>query len=51
MPMILRNKNISTELGIVNGAQGFVRNFLTAARLTGYPDATSALIEIPKSKV
>ena len=44
-------KNISTELGIVNGAQGFVRIFLTAVCLTGYTYATSALIEIPKSKV
>ena len=51
MPIILWNKNISTELRVVNGAQGFVRNFLTAVCLTGYTYATSALIEIPKSKV
>ena len=51
MPIILWNKNISTELGIVNGAQGFVRIFLTAVCLTGYMHATSTLIEILKSKV
>ena len=39
------------RVGIVNGAQGFVRNFLTAVCLTCYTYATSALIEIPKSKV
>ena len=39
------------ELGIVNGAQGFARKFLTLVWLTGYTYATSALIEIPKSKV
>jgi PIF1-like helicase len=51
MPIILRNKNISTELGIVNGAQGFVRKFSTAVCPTGYTYATSAIIEIPKSRV
>ena len=38
-------------MGIVNGAQGFVRIFLTAVCLTGYTYATSALIDIPKGKV
>ena len=25
MPIILKNKNISTDLGITNGSQGFIR--------------------------
>ena len=37
-------------MGIASGAQGFVRNFLTAVCSTGYTYATSALIEISKAK-
>ena len=51
MPIILWNKNILTELGIVNGAQGFIRNFSTSICPVGYTYATSAIIEVPRSKV
>lgn len=51
MPVILRNKNISTELGIANGSQGFLRQLNTAICPEGFTYGTSAIIEFPTSKV
>jgi hypothetical protein len=38
-------------LGIVNGAQGFIRKFSTSICPAGYTYATSVIIEVPRSKV
>ena len=38
-------------MGIVNGAQGFIRKFSTSICPAGYTYATSAIIEVPRSKV
>jgi ATP-dependent exoDNAse (exonuclease V) alpha subunit len=51
MPIILRNKNIATELGITNGAQGIVRQINTKILPTGVTFCTSAIVEFPTSKV
>lgn len=51
MPIILRNKNISTELGIANGSQGILRQITTAVCPSGLTYGKSALVEFPTSKV
>jgi hypothetical protein len=51
MPVILRNKNIATELGITNGAQGIVRQINTKILDTGVTICTSVIVEFPTSKV
>ncbi|PPQ75657.1 hypothetical protein CVT26_001814 [Gymnopilus dilepis] len=51
MPIILRNKNISTELGIVNGSQGFLRKLVTSICPAGYTYATCAIVEVPNCNV
>ncbi|KAH7909518.1 hypothetical protein BJ138DRAFT_979897, partial [Hygrophoropsis aurantiaca] len=51
MPVILRNRNISTELGITNGAQGIVRQINCDRTSIGLTSATSALVEFPRSRV
>ena len=51
MPVILRCKNISTDLGITNGSQGYVRHFDTDKTSTNICYCTCALIEFPNSKV
>jgi hypothetical protein len=51
MPIILRNKNIATELGITNGAQGILRQINTKILSNGVTFCTSAIVEIPTSKV
>ncbi|KAG1811783.1 uncharacterized protein BJ212DRAFT_1465471 [Suillus subaureus] len=39
MPVILRLRNLSTDLGVTNGAQGFVRKILTEECPNGLPYA------------
>jgi hypothetical protein len=51
MPVILRRKNISTELGIANGSQGILRSFSTAICPSGFTYCTGAIVEFPSSKV
>jgi hypothetical protein len=51
MPVILRYKNISTELGIVNGAQGVLRKLLTYRNSSNMTCMKAAIIELPKSKI
>jgi PIF1-like helicase len=50
MPVILRKKNISTELGITNRSQGILRSFSTAVCSSGFIYCTGAIVEFPSSK-
>lgn len=49
MPVILRHRNISTELGITNGSQGIVRQINTDTTPHGFIYSKSLLVEFPKS--
>ena len=49
MPVILRNRNISTELGITNGAQGVVRRVFTKPCVSNYSVAQCVIVEFPDS--
>ncbi|KAG1849117.1 hypothetical protein C8R48DRAFT_554992, partial [Suillus tomentosus] len=51
MPVILRVRNISTDLGITNGSQGAVQHIYTAICAHGFTYAICALVEFPHSKV
>ena len=51
MPVILRLRNICTELGITNGAQGIVHKISTKTCSYGYIYATCVLVEFPGSKI
>jgi hypothetical protein len=51
MPVILRYKNISTELGITNGSQGIVRQIETDILPLGLTTCTCAIVEFPESKI
>ena len=51
MPVILRNRNISTELGVTNGSQGIVRKIFTEARADNYSVAKCVIVEFPDSTV
>ena len=51
MPVILRYRNVSTELRITNGSQGIVRQINTDITLTGLTYCTSVVVEFPNSKV
>jgi hypothetical protein len=51
MPIILRLKNISTDLGITNGSQGIVRKIYTNVCPAGFTYCTSVLVEFPDSKI
>jgi hypothetical protein len=51
MPVVLRTKNISTDLGIMNGSQGFVRSLQTAVCPEGFTYCTCVLVEFPDSNV
>jgi hypothetical protein len=50
MPVILRHKNITTELRITNGSQGVVRQINTEMTMHGFTFAKSVIIEFPMSK-
>ncbi|KAF6750249.1 hypothetical protein DFP72DRAFT_750136, partial [Ephemerocybe angulata] len=52
MPVILRQRNISTDLGITNGAQGVVKKIVTG-RLpdSEHEYAKAVIIHFPGSKV
>jgi len=51
MPVVLKTKNISTDLGITNGSQGFVRSIQTEICPAGLTFCTCVLVEFPHSKV
>ncbi|THV04011.1 hypothetical protein K435DRAFT_575709, partial [Dendrothele bispora CBS 962.96] len=51
MNVILKSRNISTELGITNGAQGIIRKYLTRTDEMGNQVCTAALVEFPDSRV
>ena len=51
MPVILRNCNISTELGITNGSQGIVRKIFTEPCANNYSVAKCIFVEFPDSTV
>ncbi|KAG1894488.1 uncharacterized protein F5891DRAFT_892293, partial [Suillus fuscotomentosus] len=51
MPVILRMRNLSTDLGITNGAQGIVRKIWTAVCPSGFTYASCVLVHFPESKV
>lgn len=51
MPIIMRNKNISTELGVANGSQGILRKFKTQTCPSNYTYGTYAVVEFPRSQV
>jgi hypothetical protein len=51
MPVILRLRNLSTDLGITNGAQGFVRKIWTAVCPSGFTYASCVIVHFPDSKV
>ncbi|KAH7904307.1 hypothetical protein BJ138DRAFT_974232, partial [Hygrophoropsis aurantiaca] len=51
MPVILRNRNLSTELGITNGAQGTLRQINCEVGFSQLTSATSVIVEFPRSRV
>ena len=51
MPVILRNRNISTELGITNGSQGVVRKIFTEPCVNNYSVAKCVIVEFSDSTV
>ncbi|KAI6094669.1 hypothetical protein EDD17DRAFT_1497457, partial [Pisolithus thermaeus] len=51
MPVILRLRNLSTDLGITNGSQGIVRKIFTSVCPQGLTYATCVYVEFPNSKV
>jgi hypothetical protein len=51
MPVILRVRNLSTDLGITNGAQGIVRKIWTDICPSGFTYARCVLVHFPDSKV
>ena len=51
MPVILRNRNISTELGITNGSQGIVRKIFTEPCAHNYSVPKCVIVEFPESTV
>ena len=51
MPVILRNRNISTKLRVTNGSQGIVRKIFTEARANNYSVAKCVVVEFPDSTV
>ena len=51
MPIILRTRNLSTDLGITNGSQGIVRSIFTAQCVMGFNYGVCVIVEFPHSKV
>jgi hypothetical protein len=50
MPVILRHRNISTELRVTNGSQGIVRQINMDESSYGFTHAKSVIVEFPMSK-
>ncbi|KAF6752478.1 hypothetical protein DFP72DRAFT_815307, partial [Ephemerocybe angulata] len=51
MPVILRSRNISTDLGVTNGAQGILKKIVTEMLHDGTCVAKVAIVHFPTSKV
>lgn len=51
MPVILRSRNISTELKITNGSQGFVRHFTLDKTEQEHCYCSCAIVEFPDSPI
>ncbi|KAG2112599.1 uncharacterized protein F5147DRAFT_527641, partial [Suillus discolor] len=51
MPVILRVRNLSTDLGITNGSQGIVKKIFSTICPAGFTYATCVLVEFPHSRV
>jgi hypothetical protein len=51
MPVILRNRNISTELGITNGSQGVVKQIFTEPCANNYSTPVCVIVEFSDSTV
>jgi len=51
MPVILRLRNVSTDLGITNGSQGTVHRIYTVRGADDITHAVCVLVEFPHSKV
>ena len=51
MPIVLKSKNISTDLGITNGCQGYIREFYTKITSMNLTYCTCAIVEFPDSRV
>ncbi|KAF9061536.1 hypothetical protein BDP27DRAFT_1178820, partial [Rhodocollybia butyracea] len=51
MPVILQGRNIATEIGITNGAKGFIRSIDLSSDVNGCTFARGAIVEFPESKV
>ncbi|KAG2739422.1 hypothetical protein P692DRAFT_20675553, partial [Suillus brevipes Sb2] len=49
--IILRLRNVSTDLGVTNGSQGTVRAIYTESCSHGFTYATCVLVHFPHSKV
>lgn len=49
MPVVLRMKNISTDLGITNGSQGIIRQLNMSICENGFTYCTCAIVEFPHS--
>lgn len=51
MPIILQCRNLSTDLGITNGSQGYVKKIFTNVCAAGLTYATCIIAKFPDSKV
>ena len=51
MPVILRNRNLSTELGVTNGSQGILHQVNMSHTAEHLAYATSCIVEFPHSKL
>jgi len=51
MPVILRSRNISTDLKITNGSQGFVRKIETDITPQGLTYCSCVIVEFPDSPI
>ncbi|KAJ3554886.1 hypothetical protein NP233_g12332 [Leucocoprinus birnbaumii] len=51
MPVILKTRNISTELKITNGSQGYVRKIFTDRSDQGFIYCTCVIVEFPDSPI
>ncbi|KAJ3920279.1 hypothetical protein F5877DRAFT_38409, partial [Lentinula edodes] len=50
MPVILKHENLNTELGITNGARGYLRKLELSSDSNGVTYCRYALVEFPDSK-
>jgi hypothetical protein len=51
MPVVLHDKNASTDLKLTNGAQGYIRKITTSICPSNFTYATSVIVEFPGSPV